>query len=222
LDETLYCVNTTDDSDKSSYVENPAGSNSNERYCYEGQFYRPGAGCTDKVGSDICYNLLESGRCGTLNLPSMLDCGYPAKYFCDSDSGNEELITIIESDNTPNKKVNKGPSAESNFILNGCIDTDGGIDVKNWGCTYVMHASSYDGSEKLNGYIACDQVYSTSVTSYMVEHFCSNGDISARAYSCSIQGEDSETPHCWETSTSYESRNPILESTPNMDSRMDY
>jgi hypothetical protein len=221
-EETLYCVNTNDVVSQSSFVENPAGSNDNERYCREGQYYDPDFGCAWKVGADICYNSLDSDptACGTLNLASMIDCGYPVEYYCDAGSGKDEKITIIDSDNRPNEKINNGPSMESNFILEqNCIDTDNGDDPKNWGCTYVMDVETSNDGEHLQGYIACDQVKEADLASSipgskLIEHYCSGGQIVAKAYSCSIQAEDTETPHCWETPNSYSSAEPILEPTP--------
>lgn len=118
---------------------------------------------------------------------------------------------IIEADNSPNETISNGPSTETNIILKqNCTDTDNGDDPKNWGCTYVMGVDTSYDSQHLKGYIACDQVSDGK----MIEHYCSGGDIVAKAYSCSIIGEDRYTPHCWETPDSYESTDPHKEETP--------
>ncbi|MDI3473987.1 MAG: hypothetical protein PWR30_310 [Candidatus Woesearchaeota archaeon] len=223
LGETLYCMNSTSSATQSSYVENPIGGNTNERYCHQDEYYDHRAGsCKLKEGKDFCYNYLDPSLCGTGNTASVVDCGLVGKY-CSFETGEVEDIVIIKSTKDPQEVVGTGLLSPTN-TPGECIETDDGDDPRQWGCAYIMQAEDNDDGEvedgeedddfqAVRGEIGCDYVSGGN----LVEFYCSGDKILAKNYTCTILGNDSNTSYCFETpspSDSEEISDPPTRKTP--------
>jgi hypothetical protein len=189
-DGEMECVNTTRESWISSFVEYPAGSQDDEIYCKEGYYCDPDGECTPKQTEDICATVFDTDACGTLNVPSMLECGYASLRYCEGI--HVSMASIIEATDEPLKKVGNGPQASSNFYTERpCIDTDGGRNTNVWGCAYNITSLNHETTEDLDGYIWCDYAEDDS---HLIEYYCYEGNIRAARYECDVLGDNLASP----------------------------
>ncbi|MDI3543722.1 MAG: hypothetical protein PWQ28_3 [Candidatus Woesearchaeota archaeon] len=209
--ETLYCMNSTSSASQSSYVENPTGGNTNERYCHQDQYYDPVFGCQPKEGEDICYNYLDPTECGTGNTASVVYCNLVGEY-CSFDDGTYKDIVKIESTNAPLQVVGKGPMSPTS-TSGECIDTDSGDKPKEWGCVYIMTAekNNEDDFQIVVSEMGCDYVSDGK----LIEFYCSGGEILAKEYTCEkiIKTEDN-TSYCFKTPSDSRSVTPPKKDHP--------
>ncbi|MDI3543998.1 MAG: hypothetical protein PWQ28_279 [Candidatus Woesearchaeota archaeon] len=210
-EETLYCMNSTFSASQSSHVENPAGGNTNERYCRQDEYYDPIVGsCQPKYGEDICYNYLDPDECGTGNTASVVDCNLVGEY-CSFDTGEYENIEKIEPTNDPLNGV--GTGLLSPTTTGGCIETDSGDKPKEWGCVYIMNAENNidDDFQIVAGEMGCDYVSGGN----LIEFYCSGDEISAKNYTCEkiIKTEDN-TSYCFKNPSDSRSITPPTRKTP--------
>jgi len=202
--ETLYCMNSTSSASQSSHVENPAGGNTNERYCRQDEYYEPGVGCQPKYGEDFCYNYLDPDECGTGNTASVVDCNLIGEY-CSFDNGLYKDIVKIESTDAPLQVVGKGPMSPTS-TSGECIDTDDGDKPKEWGCVYIMttEKNNDDDFQIVAGEMGCDYVSDGN----LIEFYCSGGEILTKEYTCTILGTGVYTPYCFENPSDSRSITP--------------
>jgi hypothetical protein len=209
-DQTLYCVTTDRDADKSNFVEDPNGNNLDEGYCPLGYYYEYGSfggSCKSKGGVEYCYNTLAQSSCGIVNIPSMLlNCYSDSSDYCDLESGRTPS-QIIPSTEEPKQTVNLGP--EKTFHGVECIDTDGGVNTTAWGCTYIAN-SSVDGGETIIAQIACDD---NNTANTIIEHYCDGDEIKAYQYDCDMIRSDAShvippVTHCFVKGTN------LVDTTP--------
>jgi hypothetical protein len=183
LDETLYCVTTYSNADRSNFVKEPKGNNPDEGYCPLGYNYEYDSRlgeykCKKNHGIDVCYNTLAQSSCGIVNIPSMLLNCYPdSSDYCDFElrrTGSQ----IIPSTEEPKQTINLGP--RKTFHGLSCIDTDNGLNTTGWGCTYIANLSGDDG-ETIIAQIACDD---NNTATTIIEHYCNGSEIEAYQYDC--------------------------------------